>query len=72
VSTRYVEYVTVEGDRWDLIAFRMYGDAYAYEPIIVANPDVKILPVLPAGTRLLIPVLAAPTTNPADVPPWKR
>ena len=68
----YVEYTALEGDRWDLIAYRMYGDAYAYEPIIAANPTVPIRPRIAAGTRLLIPLREPELVDEADVPPWKR
>lgn len=68
----FITITTVEGDRWDLIAFRCYGDADAYEPIIRANPDVPIRPVLVAGLTILVPVRAAQTASSADLPPWKR
>lgn len=65
-----VEYVTAEGDRWDLIAWRMYGDAYAFEEIVKANPHVPVRPVLPSGLRLLVPLRPRPTVG--GLPPWKR
>lgn len=68
--TEYVEHITVDGERWDQIAHRYYGDVFAYGPIIAANPHVPIRPVLPGGIRLLIPVRNAPAL--ADLPPWKR
>lgn len=72
MATGFLEYVTVDGDRWDLIAYRMYGDPYAFEPIIAANPDVAIRPVLVGGIRLLIPLREPTTIAAADLPPWKR
>lgn len=72
MSQRFVEYVTQEGDRWDLIALRMYGDGDAYEPIIRANPHVPIRAVLPGGIRLVIPVRETPVLSDPAVPPWKR
>lgn len=69
--TGYVELVTLEGDRWDLIAYRAYGDPYAYERIIVANPELPIVPVLPAGLRVRVPVLDAPKVS-TGLPPWKK
>lgn len=69
----YREIVTREGERWDLLAWRYYGDPLRYEPIVVANPQVAIAPILPSGTRLQIPVLPRATaTAAADLPPWKR
>lgn len=66
-------HTTSAGDRWDLLAWKYYGDASKYEPIIAANPDVVIAPILPAGIRLLIPILdAADLIDSEDLPPWKR
>nr|MBW4056874.1 hypothetical protein [Pseudomonadota bacterium] len=39
MATGYIEYITSEGDRWDTIAWRYYGDPLAYEGIILANPN---------------------------------
>jgi len=69
--TGYIEHITADGDRWDNLSWEYYGDPYAYERIIRANPDVPIMPILPAGIRLLIPVLdAPPPAETAVLPPW--
>ena len=69
----YLEHVTSEGERWDTLAWRYYGDPNRYEPIIVANPGVAITPVLPSGIRLAIPLLEVSEAQPAeDLPPWRR
>ena len=68
---RFIEVITKDNDRWDLIAWRCYGDASRIEPILPANPDIPIRSVLPAGLRVLVPVLAAPSDE-AALPPWKR
>jgi phage tail protein X len=68
----YREHITADGDRWDLLAWTYYGDATAYEQIIVANPEVPIIPILPAGVRLLIPVLDPPAPEVvAGLPEWR-
>lgn len=72
ITGPFVEYITKEGDRWDLIAWRMYGDAYAYEPIIEANPDVPIHAVLDAGLRILVPLREKAKVDDVELPPWKR
>jgi phage tail protein X len=67
------EYITADGDRWDLLAWKFYGDATRYEAIIAANPEVPISAILPAGIRLLIPVIEDyEPTNTQDLPPWKQ
>ena len=67
----YYEYITKEGDRWDLIAYQFYGDATMYEPIIVANPEVPIIPILPSGIKLRIPIIEIKETI-EELPPWKK
>lgn len=66
----FVEYITVEGDRWDLIAYRHYGDPWAFEGILRANPDIPIRPRLPGGLRVLVPVVDVETRT-DSLPPWK-
>jgi phage tail protein X len=69
----YYEYITKEGDRWDLIAYQYYGDATMYETIIAANPDVAIMPILPSGIKLKAPVIDMKETIPSEeLPPWKQ
>lgn len=68
---------TVSGlERWDTLAWRYYGDPFAYGRIIEANPAIDITAVLPSGAKVLIPILSSAeiseqraTTN---LPPWKR
>ena len=68
----YVVHVTSDGDRWDQIANRYYGDPLRYEPIIAANGDLPIIPVLPASLHVLVPILTTATPSTDDLPPWKR
>lgn len=71
MADEYLTHVTREGERWDALAFRYYGSAYRYDPIVRANPQVPLTLALPAGLTLRIPVLEAlPTTE--DLPPWLR
>lgn len=68
----YTAYKTVEGDRWDTIAFKAYGDATQYGKIIEANPLIPKGVVLPSGLTLYIPVEDRPSVNTSLLPPWKR
>lgn len=72
MSDQALIHVTVQGDRWDLLAWRYYRDPLAYERIIDANPGVPIAPVLPGALRLVIPVLTTTDILTTDLPPWKR
>jgi len=68
---KYYEYITKEGDRWDLIAYQFYGNAMMYEPIVVANPEVPIVPIFPSGIKLRIPAIEVKNEI-EELPPWKR
>ncbi|HCE6987351.1 tail protein X [Pseudomonas aeruginosa] len=71
-----IEHVTVEGERWDTLAWRYYGDPLAYGRIIEANPALDISSTLPSGLVVLVPVLplaeASQTLQDEELPPWKR
>lgn len=66
--------VAHDGERFDQLAFRAYGDAMLMNKIIAANPELGIRNRLEGGTVVVVPILEAQpdTTNAALVPPWKR
>jgi len=69
----HLRHITTEGERWDLLAWRYYGDAHGYERIIAANPAVPLYGVLPGGLELVIPVITVSESQPTEeLPPWKR
>lgn len=72
-TTDFLIHTTSDGDRWDQLAWRYYGDPTLMEAIITANPQAPIAPILEGGLQLAIPVLddtEAIATE--DLPPWKR
>ncbi|MBO1548752.1 MULTISPECIES: tail protein X [Yersinia pseudotuberculosis complex] len=69
MGTKYRLHITIEGERWDNIAWRYYGDPYLYPLIIAANPHVAITAALSSGIRLAIPIIERPKTT-RDLPPW--
>lgn len=69
--TEYLPMLTLEGDRWDLIAHRAYGNVAKQDLIIAANPELAITPMLPAGVTVRVPVLAETTSQIQTLPPWK-
>lgn len=68
----YLDHITKDGERWDQLAWRYYGDPHGYERIVAANPDVPIAPVLAGGTCLRIPVIDKSVPTMEGLPPWKR
>ncbi|QZP26228.1 tail protein X [Pseudomonas mosselii] len=67
----FIPHVTTEGERWDQLAWRYYGNAHRYLPIVQANPHVPLHGALPSGLTLAIPVLE-PQPATEDLPPWMR
>ena len=68
-----LRHITTDGERWDQLAYRYYGDASAYERIVAANPDIPMMLALPGGLELAIPVIEANSTiSLEELPPWER
>jgi phage tail protein X len=67
----YLTHITTEGERWDQLAARYYGDALSYEIIVAANPDVPLASTLPGGLALAIPVVERADLS-DELPPWKQ
>jgi len=72
VSNQFIKHITSNTERWDLLAWKYYGDSTLFGPIVMANPAVPIEPVLEAGFTIMIPVLPKPANAPANLPPWKQ
>ncbi|MDE1531692.1 tail protein X [Pseudomonas carnis] len=67
----FLTHITTEGERWDQLAWKYYGDAHRYLAIVQANPHVPLTAALPAGLTLAIPLLEPEATT-EDLPPWMR
>ncbi|MDD3236804.1 MAG: tail protein X [Candidatus Gastranaerophilales bacterium] len=70
--SHYKEHITKQGDRWDTIAYKYYGDCFKYAPLVMANPTVAISPIIPTGIKLIVPVLSDIDATNEDLPPWKQ
>jgi Phage Tail Protein X len=74
----YLLHTTGVNDRWDLIAYRYYGDQHRIAPIIKANrnlfeADLSPIPdILPPKMILKVPILAKNNKSLSLLPPWKR
>lgn len=69
----YIEHITLDGDRWDQIAALYYGDASRISPLAEANEHLLLLPVLPGGLPVRVPILEDDNNLlPEELPPWKR
>jgi phage tail protein X len=67
-------YTTVDGDRWDNLAWKFYGDPTLISLILMANCGMRVPfeAELEAGIRLMIPLLQQPAVQANDVPPWQQ
>ena len=64
-------YRTIQGDTWDVIAFREYnslGGEKLMHLLIDANPQYKDYVYFPAGIILIVPDVEIPRSN--TLPPW--
>ena len=69
----YIEHITLDGDRWDQIATLYYGDANRISPLAEANEHLQLLPVLPAGLPVRVPLIDdTEALDAQDLPPWMR
>ncbi len=72
--TKTIQYQTQEGERWDTVSQKMYGNPYEVRRIIEANLKAPISERIMTGAVLEIPVLEDNTVevNRMLLPPWKR
>lgn len=62
-------YITVQGDMWDSIAYRFYGDDKKIGLLMRNNPDLLDIYVFSAGVPVYIPEL--PEEDDSDLPEWR-
>lgn len=60
-------YISQEGDTVDLIVYSRFGAHGMEETVLTANPGLAALgPILPIGTRVIIPVPGVATVTQSD------
>ena len=69
--TKFLNHITTEGERWDQLAHRYYGNSHAYSDLVEANPSLAHLPTLMSGLLLKIPIIDRPPIF-RLLPPWRR
>lgn len=65
------KYTTVQGDMWDVIAYKQLGDTRYTDALLAANPQYRNIFIFSAGIELVLPDVEKKRTV-ADLPPWKR
>lgn len=64
-------YTTVQGDKWDSIAYKLYGDVRFTDTLIAANSEHRMIYVFSAGIALNVPDVEE-RVSVSDLPPWKQ
>lgn len=64
-------YTTVQGDMWDSIAYKVFGNELYMKELLTANEVYRNIAVFPAGITLVIPAINTLKSS-KILPPWKR
>ena len=63
-------YTTVQGDMWDMIAYRTLGSVYLTDRLMMSNRQYLDFYTFPAGIVLTVPEIEQkPITG--GMPPWR-
>ena len=66
-------YITVSGDMWDSIAFKVYGTTAQAGKLMAYNSEyLDENFVFPAGITLRVPELTNADADLSALPPWRR
>ena len=65
-------YTTVQGDTWDLIAFRVYGDESLANVLMESNYPYLDFFVFPEGIELNVPEVTISEDDDFEVPEWRE
>ena len=61
---------TLQGDTWDILAYRAYGNEHLMNILLAANPDLVDVAVFSAGTQVFIPDVEDIAES--APPPWRE
>lgn len=64
------QYITIQGDTWDIIAKRVYGDEKKLDILMRNNMDLLQYVIFPAGVTVSIPEISS--TEYQDWPAWRK
>lgn len=62
-------YITLQGDAWDAIAYRLWSEERLFMDLVQANPEYTDVALFPAGVELRVPP-APERTIKTELPPW--
>ena len=64
-------YTTVQGDMWDLISHKVYGDVRFADVLISANPQYRDVLIFSAGVTVDVPAVDVGNTS-DNLPIWLK
>lgn len=64
---------TVQGDTWDTIALRTYGNVLRAQELMEARENVRLLDyqIFPGGVQVAVPDIEE-SAVPDDLPDWRK
>nr|DAM38085.1 MAG TPA: baseplate wedge protein [Caudoviricetes sp.] len=66
-------YRTINGDTWDLIAYKIYGNEQYFHKLIRANLNLINISIFDSNIPVIIPeFLETEVIENKKLPPWKR
>lgn len=66
-------YTTVQGDTFDSIAFKLFGDEKFIKELMEVNTDYLTTIIFSSGVVLNVPKInVTSNTSNAKIPPWRR
>lgn len=63
-------YRTTQGDAWDSIAYKLWGEERLAHKLMQANAEHMDVLIFPAGVELRVPVVTKPQKK-MELPPWR-
>jgi phage tail protein X len=66
------KYLVSQGDVWDLISFKIYGDESFMDVLLDANPDLRHIVIFTEPAYINVPERPVVARSLADMPPWKQ
>lgn len=79
-NARFEKYITGQGDIWDTIALKCYGDEHAMNKMQDANYEYRFVDGFPANIELIVPpviIVENDLKSPVKIPdikgllPWR-
>ncbi len=64
-------YTTKQGDMWDEIAYRVYGDEYQVGVLFAANPELLETYIFSTGCRVWCPAVESVDEEEENIPDWR-